>query len=55
MNNAETKTVQTVAKDQTIEDRVRVSPVDRYELKARKRWGIVALIIILFWLLIALF
>lgn len=55
MNNAEIKMVQTAAKDQTIEDRVRESPVDQYELKARKRLGMFALVIILFLLLIALF
>lgn len=54
MNNTETQTVQTVAKDQTIEDVVLESPVDQYQSKARKRWGIIALIVIIFLLLMAL-
>jgi hypothetical protein len=46
MNNIKTQTVKTVAKDQTIEDIVRESPVDQHQLKFRRRWGIIALIII---------
>jgi hypothetical protein len=47
MNNFETQTVKTVAKDQTIEDVVRESPVDQHQLKFRKRWGIIILVAIL--------
>jgi hypothetical protein len=46
MNNIKTQTVKTVAKDQTIEDIVRESPVDQHQLKFRRRWGIIVLIII---------
>ncbi|WP_166805112.1 hypothetical protein [Nitrosococcus wardiae] len=54
MNNTETQTVQTVAKDQTIEDVVRESPVDQHELKVRKRLMIIIPAVILFLLLMVL-
>lgn len=53
MNSTETQTVQTVAKDQAIEDVVRESLVDQYELQFRKRWGIAALGIVLLLLIMA--
>lgn len=55
MNNTEVQTVETVAKDQTITDVVRESPVDTQELKTRKILGISALVVILVLFLIALF
>jgi hypothetical protein len=39
--------VRTRAKDRVLTDQVRESPVDRYQLRVRRRLGIIALLIVL--------